>query len=142
MFKGKKIRSFWSEEEKKWWFSAVDLCAILINRDYDEARKYWNHMKRNLRPSQNQLTINYRQLKMKSADSKMRFGDALDIKLVFYVIMIIPSKEAEPYKLWLAEAAANGTASQELTALAKANAETTEQPAIPVQKTITRRKLV
>ncbi|MCL2373475.1 MAG: hypothetical protein FWC78_08770 [Defluviitaleaceae bacterium] len=107
-FIGKQIRTFQDQGSKVWWFSAVDVCAALIGCGQDVARTYWLVNKLRWQLDGKQLITDCNKLKMKSRDGKMRFTDVLDITQVLYLIQIIPSPEAEPFKRWLAEAAAAG----------------------------------
>ena len=92
-----------------WWFSAIDVCAALINDDHDAARAYWYCQKHRWHDEGHQLLAECNKLKMKSRDGKMRFTDVLNIPQLLYVIQIIPNMEAEPFRLWLAETAATGS---------------------------------
>jgi len=125
LFEGKQVRALWDATAGKWWFSAVDICAVLIDSDYEIARLYWKDLKYRLTNEGNQLVEIFDQLKLKSQDGKMRFADVLDIKQVLYLIQIIPKKETEPFKLWLAEAAVNNSAADQLTALGESNVKAT-----------------
>jgi len=112
-FAGKQIRALKEAESKVWWFSAVDVCAVLIGSDQDAARAYWAVQKRRWQLDGHQLIAKCNKLKMKSRDGKMRFTDVLDIAQVLYLIQVIPSAEAEPFRLWLAQAAAAGSVAAE-----------------------------
>ncbi|MCL2364121.1 MAG: hypothetical protein FWC71_05610 [Defluviitaleaceae bacterium] len=108
-FAGKNLRCIYDEIERKWWFSAVDICGILINGDYESARKYWKAAKNNFTAKENQLVANCNQLKMPAKNGKYYYTEVMDIRQAIYFIQIIPSPHAEPYRLWLANAVANHT---------------------------------
>lgn len=103
LFEEKKIRSHWDEEEEKWYFSIVDVIAILT--ESSNPRKYWSVLKTRLKKEGSELATNCSQLKMKSADGKYYKTDVADTEQLFRIIQSIPSPKAEPFKLWLAEVA-------------------------------------
>ena len=103
IFKQKKIRSHWNEEEEKWYFSVIDIIEVLT--DSPNARKYWSVLKTRLKKEGNQLATNCSQLKMQAADGKYYKTDVADTEQLFRLIQSIPSKKAEPFKLWLAQVA-------------------------------------
>jgi len=100
VFKGKKIRRIWHNE--KWYFSVVDIIAILT--DSVNAKDYWYQLKkRELESSGTELSTICRQLKLKALDGKLRETDCSDTESIFRIIQSIPSKKAEPFKRWLAK---------------------------------------
>ena len=103
LFEDKKIRAKWDEEEEKWYFSVVDIVAVLTENDYQAGRKYWSVLKTRLKKEGSELTTNCSQLKMQSIDGKYYNTDVMDIEQVLRLIQSIPSKKAEPLKLWLAQ---------------------------------------
>jgi len=103
LFEEKQVRAEWDEENEKWWFSVVDVCAVLTDSDYQTARKYWKVLKGRITSEGSELVTNCYQLKMKAPDGKMRLTDVLDTKQILRLIQSIPSKKAEPFKLWLAK---------------------------------------
>ena len=103
IFDKRQVRSVWDEGLEKWWFSAVDICAILTDSDYQSARKYWKVLKGRLAAEGNELVTNCYQLKMLAPDGKMRFTDVADLEQILRLIQSIPSKKAEPFKMWLAQ---------------------------------------
>lgn len=103
LFEQKQIRSVWSDDEEKWYFSIVDVIAVLINQDYQGARKYWKVLKGRLLKEGSQLVTNCYQLKMQTDDGKMRLTDVADTEQLFRLIQSIPSPKAEPFKLWLSK---------------------------------------
>ena len=104
LFENKRIRHIYDEEKEVYYFSVVDIVAILIEKDYQSARKYWNKLAQRLRDEGSDQTVtNCHQLKLQADDGKMRKTDVADIKTIFRIIQSIPSKKAEPIKQWLAK---------------------------------------
>ncbi len=104
IFENKKIRSVYDEEKETWYFSVIDIVAILIEKDYQTARKYWNKLAQRLRDEGSEQTVtNCHRLKLQADDGKMRKTDVADIKTIFRIIQSVPSKKAEPIKQWLAK---------------------------------------
>ena len=101
LFEGKEIRSVWDAEKEEYFFSVVDVISALT--DSQRPRKYWNDLKMKLLDEGSQLSENIGQLKMKSSkDGKMYLTDILDTEGILRLIESVPSKKAEPFKLWLA----------------------------------------
>jgi hypothetical protein len=106
MFENKKVRTLWSEDEEKWYFSIVDIIVILTEQsDFQKARKYWNKLKERLKKEGNETVTNSHQLKMIADDGKMRLTDVADTEQLFRLIQSVPSPKAEPFKLWIAKVA-------------------------------------
>ena len=103
IFEDKKIRTQWNEIEEKWYFSVVDVVAILTENDYQTARNYWKWLKNKLIQEGSELVSNTNQLKMKAYDGKLRDTDVMTTEQILRLIQSIPSKKAEPFKLWLAQ---------------------------------------
>ena len=104
LFQDQKIRSHWDEVAEKWYFSIIDIVEILTEqKDYQGARNYWKVLKHRLLKEGNETVTNCNQLKMSSADGKMRLTDVADTKDILRLIQSIPSKKAEPFKQWLAQ---------------------------------------
>jgi prophage antirepressor-like protein len=103
LFENKRIRTEWDEEKQEWFFSVVDVCAILTDSDYQTARNYWKWLKTKLKDEGSELVSNTNQLKMRAHDGKMRDTDVSDTEQVLRLIQSIPSPKAEPFKLWLAQ---------------------------------------
>ena len=103
LFEDKKIRAKWDNEEEKWYFSVVDVVAVLTENDYQKARTYWRVLKLRLKQEGNESVTNCNQLKMKSTDGKFYNTDVMNIEQVLRLIQSIPSRKAEPLKLWLAQ---------------------------------------
>ena len=95
-----KIRTVWNKDEEKYYISVVDIVSVLT--ESNDGRKYWNKLKQRLKEEGNETVTNCHQLKLKASDGKMRLTDVVDIEGMFRVIESIPSKKAEPIKLWLA----------------------------------------
>jgi len=104
LFENKKIRTAWDEEREDWWFSIVDVVAVLTEQPSQRnASTYWAVMKNRLKKEgANELLTNCKQLKMKAEDGKMRLTDAADTEQLLRIIQSIPSPKAEPFKMWLA----------------------------------------
>ena len=104
LYENQKIRSAWDNEKEEWYFSIVDVVGILTEqKDSRSAAKYWSVLKVRLKNEGSELTTNCSQLKMKAADGKMRNTDVANIEQLLRIIQSIPSKKAEPFKMWLAE---------------------------------------
>ena len=104
LFEGNRIRHIYDEEKEIYYFSVVDIIAILIEKDYQSARKYWNKLAQRLRDEGSEQTVtNCHKLKLQANDGKMRKTDVADIKTIFRIIQSVPSKKAEPIKQWLAK---------------------------------------
>jgi len=106
LFEERKVRTIWDDTHEKWYFSIVDVVAILADsKDFLTARKYWNKLKERLKKEGNETVSNCHQLKLEAADGKMRLSDVADTEQLFRLIQSIPSPKAEPFKLWMAEVA-------------------------------------
>ncbi len=104
LFENKRIRTAWDEEKEEWYFSVVDVVAVLTDApDYNTGRKYWNKLKQRLKEEGNELVTNCHQLKMTAADGKKRMTDVADTEQLLRIIQSIPSPKAEPFKMWLAQ---------------------------------------
>ncbi len=103
LFQDKKVRTVWDDEQEKWYFSIVDVVAVLT--DSVDSRKYWNKLKQRLKEEGNETVTNCHQLKMQAADGKMRLTDVADTEQLFRLIQSIPSPKAEPFKQWMAQVA-------------------------------------
>jgi len=101
LFNDKKIRTHWDEEQEKWYFSIVDVIAVLTESVNPQA--YWRKLKQRLRAEGNETVTNCHGLKMIAPDGKMRFTDVADTEQLFRLIQSIPSPKAEPFKMWLAK---------------------------------------
>ncbi|MFR9620184.1 MAG: Bro-N domain-containing protein [Rikenellaceae bacterium] len=103
LFEERKVRTLWDDEAEKWYFSIVDVVAVLT--DSPSPRKYWSVLKLRLKEEGSELTTNCSQLKMQSADGKYYKTDVADTEQLFRLIQSIPSPKAEPFKLWMAQVA-------------------------------------
>ena len=101
IFENKHIRTQWDAEQEDWYFSVVDVVAVLT--DSPNPRNYWKVLKHRLKQEGNESVTNCNQLKMLSADGKMYKTDVADTKQLLRLIQSIPSPKAEPFKMWLAQ---------------------------------------
>ena len=101
LYENKEIRSVWDEEKEEWYFSVVDVVAVLT--ESKDPQVYWRVLKKRLKDEGNETVTNCNALKMNAADGKMRLTDVADMQGIFRIIQSIPSPKAEPFKLWLAE---------------------------------------
>ena len=121
IFKDKTIRTIWNKEEEKYYVSVIDIITVLTNSS--RPRKYWGDLKKKLSEEGSQLSDKIGQLKLKSSDGKYYKTDICDIEQMFRIIESIPSKNAEPIKLWLAR-------------LGKERIDETFDPSLAVQRAI------
>ena len=103
IFEEKKVRTIWDSEKEEWYFSVVDVVAVLT--ESDRPRKYWNDLKKKLQQEGSELSEEIGQLKMPSSDGKMYKTDCMNTEQLFRLIQSIPSPKAEPFKLWMAQVA-------------------------------------
>ena len=104
LYENQPIRTAWVEDEEEWYFSIVDVVGVLIEQtDYQKARKYWNKLKQRLSEEGSQLVTNCHRLKMTAQDGKKRLTDVANTEQLLRLIQSIPSKKAEPFKMWLAQ---------------------------------------
>jgi hypothetical protein len=103
LFENTHVRTVWEDEKGKWYFSIIDVIAILTGSP--NPRKYWSVLKTRLKKEGSQLATNCSQLKMKSSDGKYYKTDVADTEQIFRLVQSIPSPKAEPFKLWLAQIA-------------------------------------
>jgi len=102
VFENKQIRTIWNSTEEKFYISVIDIVSVLTDNEYQTARNYWKVLKNRLKKEGNETVTNCNQLKLLSQDGKNRMTDVVDIEGMFRIIESIPSKKAEPIKLWLA----------------------------------------
>ena len=106
IFEEKKVRTIWDAETEEWYFSVVDVVAVLTESiDFLTARKYWNKLKQRLKEEGNETVTNCHHLKLPAADGKKRLTDVATTEQLFRLIQSIPSPKAEPFKLWMAQVA-------------------------------------
>ena len=104
LFEDKRIRTAWDEEKEEWYFSIVDVVAVLTDQpDQRHAAKYWSVLKTRLKKEGSELTTNCSQLKMRSADGKRYNTDVADTEQLLRIVQSIPSPKAEPFRAWLAQ---------------------------------------
>ena len=103
LFEERKVRTVWDDEHEKWYFSIVDVVAVLTESTNPQA--YWRKLKQRLTEEGNQTVTNCHAFKMKAADGKMRLTDVADQEQLFRLIQSIPSPKAEPFKQWMAQVA-------------------------------------
>ena len=101
IFEDKKIRTAWNEETEEWYFSVVDVIAVLT--DSPNPATYWRVLKKRLKDEGNETVTNCNGLKMTAADGKKRMTDVADTEQLLRIIQSIPSPKAEPFKMWLAQ---------------------------------------
>ena len=99
LFEDQNVRVQWDEEQEKWFFSIVDIVAILTQSVDPQA--YWRKLKQRLKEDGNETVTNCHALKMVAPDGKMRLTDVADTEQLLRLIQSIPSPKAEPFKLWL-----------------------------------------
>ena len=107
LFQEQSVRTHWDEEQEEWFFSIVDVIAILTEqKDYQGARNYWKVLKHRLVKEGNETVTNCNRLKMIAKDGKMRMTDVADTQQLLRLIQSVPSPKAEPFKIWLAKVGA------------------------------------
>ena len=104
LFEQKVVRSIWDAEQEKWFMSIVDVVSVLTESPNPQV--YWRVLKKRLKDEGNETVTNCNGLKMQASDGKMRMTDVADTEQLFRLIQSIPSRKAEPFKLWLAKVAA------------------------------------
>ena len=103
IFNDRKVRAVWDEDTEEWYFSVVDVVAVLT--DSVDPTTYWRKLKQRLKKEGNETVTNCHGLKLKAVDGKMRMTDVVDNRQLFRLIQSIPSPKAEPFKLWIANVA-------------------------------------
>ena len=121
IFNNETIRTVWDKEQEKYFISIVDLVGVLS--ESNRPRKYWSDLKSKLKQEGNEVSEKIGQLKLKSQDGKYRLTDVCDIEEMFRIIESVPSKNAEPIKMWLAK-------------LGKERIDETFDPSLTVQRAI------
>lgn len=108
LFENKDVRTVWNADEEDWYFSVVDVVAVLTDSEYQTARNYWKVLKSRLNEEGSELVTNCNQLKLPSPkDGKNYPTDVLNTKGVLRLVQSIPSPKAEPFKVWLAKVGAD-----------------------------------
>ncbi len=104
IFEGKRIRRKWDEGKDLWYFSVVDIIAILTSQsEHKKAQSYWTTLKNRLKEEGSEVVTKCDQLKMEATDGKYYMTDAADVETLLRLIQSVPSLKAEPIKLWLAK---------------------------------------
>ena len=103
LFEERKVRTAWDDEQEKWYFSIVDVVAVLT--DSKDSTAYWRKLKQRLKEEGNETVTNCHALKMQASDGKMRLTDVADQAQLFRIIQSIPSPKAEHFKQWMAQVA-------------------------------------
>ena len=104
LFDERQVRAAWDEEKEKWWFSIVDIIAVLTDQsEYATTRNYWKWLKNKLKSEGSELVSRTNRLKLVAADGKRYLTDVADTEQLLRLIQSIPSKKAEPFKMWLAQ---------------------------------------
>lgn len=104
IFEHQPVRRVWDKKQEKWYFSVVDIVAVLTDQaDYQTARNYWKVLKNRLNQEGSQSVTKCNQLKLLAKDGKKYLTDVADVETVFRLVQSIPSPKAEPFKLWLAK---------------------------------------
>lgn len=104
LFEEKQVRALWDAQQEKWYISIVDVIGVLT--ESIDPKAYWRKLKQRLKEEGNETVTNCHGLKMPAEDGKMRLTDVADTEQLFRLIQSIPSPKAEPFKLWLAQVAA------------------------------------
>ena len=104
LFGDDKIRAIWDDDQEKWYFSIVDVIAVLT--ESPNPQTYWRVLKKRLKDEGNETVTNCNALKMRAADGKMRLTDVADTEQLLRIIQSVPSPKAEPFKMWLAKVGA------------------------------------
>ena len=105
LFGDDKIRAIWDDEQEKWYFSIIDVIAVLT--ESPNPQTYWRVLKKRLKDEGNETVTNCNALKMRAADGKMRLTDVADTEQLLRIIQSVPSPKAEPFKMWLAKVGAD-----------------------------------
>ncbi|MBP9758866.1 Bro-N domain-containing protein, partial [Candidatus Dojkabacteria bacterium] len=104
IFNQAKVRRHWDEEKELWYFSIIDIIAVLTDKDnFKMAQSYWSTLKNRLREEGSEIVTKCDKLKLQSADGKYYKTDVADTETLFRLIQSIPSPKAEPFKIWLAK---------------------------------------
>lgn len=106
IFQDHKVRTFWDAEAEEWYFSAVDVCYVLAESASKDPGAYWRKLKQRLKKEGSEVVTNCHGLKLPAEDGKMRKTDCFTAANTFRIIQSIPSKKAEPFKVWMAQVAA------------------------------------
>jgi len=104
IFEEYPIRRKWDEKKEKWYFSVIDIVAVLTEqKDYKKTQSYWTTLKNRLKNEGSEVVTNCDKLKLVAKDGKKYLTDVADVKTILRLVQSVPSKKAEPIKLWLAK---------------------------------------
>ena len=104
LFEERQVRAVWDEKNEKWWFSILDIISVLTDQsDYGKTRNYWKWLKNKLKSEGSELVSRTNRLKLVAADGKRYLTDVADTEQILRLIQSIPSRKAEPFKMWLAQ---------------------------------------
>ncbi len=104
VFENYKIRRIYDEKQEKWYFSVIDIIAVLVEqKDFKKAQSYWTTLKSRLKKEENESVTKCDKLKMQSSDGKFYKTDAANVETILRLVQSVPSPKAEPIKLWLAK---------------------------------------
>lgn len=106
LFEEQRVRSIWNDTTEKWYFSVIDIIAVLTEHsEYKKAQSYWTTLKSRLRKEGSEIVTNCDKLKLVANDGKLYLTDVADIETIFRLVQSVPSPKAEPFKLWIAKVA-------------------------------------
>lgn len=106
LFEERKVRSIWNDDTENWYFSVIDIIAVLTDQlEYKKAQSYWTTLKNRLKKEGSEIVTNCDKLKLVANDGKQYLTDVANIETVFRLIQSVPSPNAEPFKLWIAKVA-------------------------------------
>jgi hypothetical protein len=106
LFEEKQVRSIWNEDTEKWYFSIIDIVAVLTEQtEYKKAQSYWTTLKNRLKKEGSEVVTKCDKLKLIANDGKKYLTDVAEIEIIFRLVQSIPSPKAEPFKLWIAKVA-------------------------------------
>lgn len=106
LFEEQRVRSIWNDTTEKWYFSVIDIIAVLTEHsEYKKAQSYWTTLKSRLRKEGSEIVTNCDKLKLVANDGKQYLTDVADIETIFRLVQSVPSPKAEPFKLWIAKVA-------------------------------------
>ena len=104
LFENFPVRRKWIEKEEKWYFSVIDIISVLTGqKDFQVSRNYWKVLKNRLKKEDSEVVTKCNRLKLVARDGKMRKTDVASVQIIFRLVQSVPSKKAEPIKLWLAK---------------------------------------
>ena len=108
LFENGKVRCCWDYTSQKHWFSVVDICAAICEKEYQAARNYWKWLKNKLMLQGSELVSSVKQLQLEAMDGKLRFTDVMDVTDVLQLIQLFPGSRAAAIRLWIAKLISKG----------------------------------